>query len=232
LNFAGDILIRKVEHGHEITDTPLPALPDPRIGFNPRGSRRKSYPWTDRENLRLLVAVARYGARDWRSIAAFVGAGRSSNQCNQRWCRALDPSIQHKPWSETDDQKLLRTVDVLGKASWSQIAKIITGRTDLQCRYRYLQLAKATETLEKPADPAPPEAGNLEEIAKKRRNSISIASLTNDVDIEKLSARPPGFVQLPHFFESSLTPRNDPNPHYLHRLPPLLFPGTARKPPI
>jgi hypothetical protein len=191
------------------------------------GTRRKSYPWNDSEDLRLLVAVARFGAKDWRSIASFVGSGRTSSQCNQRWCRALDPAILHKPWTEADDRKLMRSVEVLGKASWCQIAKIMCGRTDLQCRYRYLQLAKTSET-EKTAEPPVP-APNLDDISKKRRNSISIASFTSDAEIEKIVARPPSTIQLPHFLESSFRPREDQKPEYLHRLPPLLFPRCYKK---
>jgi hypothetical protein len=54
-----------------VSDAPLPAL-----GGSAR-SQRKSYPWTGAENLRLLVVVARFRARNWRTIALFVGAGRS-----------------------------------------------------------------------------------------------------------------------------------------------------------
>jgi hypothetical protein len=218
-------LLLQVQQMLEMSDSPLPGLGEPAAPGKPR---RKSYPWTLAEDLRLLVAVARFGAKDWRWISSFLGAGRSSSQCNQRWCRALDPAISHRPWEEGEDQKLLRAVEVLGKASWCQIAKIMSGRTDLQCRYRYLQLAKVSET-EKTAEPpaAPP---NLDDISKKRRNSISIASFTNSVEIEKIVARPPSTIQLPHFLESSFRPREDQNPQYLHRLPPLLFPRCYRKP--
>jgi hypothetical protein len=221
-NCAGDLLLRKVQDILKVTDSPLPPPSAQRIAS--AGTRRKSYPWNDSEDLRLLVAVARYGAKDWRSIASFVGSGRTSSQCNQRWCRALDPAIIHKPWTETDDKRLLRAVEVLGKTSWCQIAKIMCGRTDLQCRYRYLQIAKESESEKVAAEP------NLEEVAKKRRNSISIASFTSDAEIEKIMARPPSSIQLPHFLESSFRPRDDQNPKYLHRLPPLLFPRCKKKP--
>jgi hypothetical protein len=221
-NSAGDALIQKVQQIMDVSDLPLPPPAD-LSAFVPSGGRRKSYPWTDAEDMRLLVAVSRFGAKDWRSIAEFVGAGRNSSQCNQRWCRALDPAISHKPWSEGDDQKLLRAVEVLGKASWCQIAKIMTGRTDLQCRYRYLQLAKVTEVSEKVAEEPENKVREVEQIAKKRRNSISIASFTGEIDIEKLNRATPSSFQLPYYLESSLTPRNDSNPDYLHRVPPLLF---------
>jgi hypothetical protein len=225
-NSAGDALIQKVQQILDVNDTPLPPPAD-LAGFAPSRGRRKSYPWTDAEDTRLLVAVSRFGAKDWRSIAEFVGARRNSSQCNQRWCRALDPAISHRPWSEADDHKLLRAVELLGKASWCQIAKIMTGRTDLQCRYRYLQLAKVTEVQAEKVEPPP--TAQIDQIAKKRRNSISIAPFTGEIDMEKLNRASPSSFQLPYYLESSLTPRDDQNPTYLHRVPPLLFLRSPKK---
>jgi hypothetical protein len=230
---AGVSILNKIQQILITTDIPLPAPADPNPA-SPKGSRRKSYPWTDAEDIRLLVAVSRYGAKDWRLIAEFVGAGRTSAQCNQRWCRALDPEISRKPWNDSDDQRLLRAVEVLGKASWCQVAKIMTGRTDLQCRYHYLQLAKITEVAEKIEtetaipDPVPTAPPNVDQVAKKRRNSISIALFTGEMNLDKLTAPPP-FQMLPYYLESSLTPRDDPNQQYLHRVPPLLFARPSKK---
>jgi hypothetical protein len=211
-------VITQIQQMIEMGDTPLPGFADfPASGKSPR---RKSLPWTNAEDLRLLVAVARFGAKDWRWISSFLGAGRRASQCNQRWCRAIDPAISHRAWEDDEDQKLLRAVEVLGKASWCQVAKIVSGRTDLQCRYRYLQLVKRTAVTEKTdvveptTMPQPPV-----EITRKRRNSISIAPFT---DLDSLKSTPP-VPMLPYYLESSLTPRNDSTQQYLHRVPPLLF---------
>jgi hypothetical protein len=207
-----------------MTDVPLPGLGE--CGPPGRSPRRKSWPWTIFEDLRLLVAVARFGAKDWRWIASFLGAGRSPSQCNQRWCRALDPAISHRRWEDEEDRKLLRAVEVLGKTSWCQVAKIVSGRTDLQCRYRYLQLVKRTEVnTETVVDPAKLPQPGVEIAKKKRRNSISIAPFT-DLDALKAS---PGVPMLPYYIESSLEPRPDPSQQFLHRLPPLLFPRKPRQ---
>jgi hypothetical protein len=143
-------ILRQIQQITLVSDAPLPAL-----GGSAR-SRRKSYPWTGAEDLRLLVAVARFGARDWRTIALFVGAGRSRSQCNQRWCRAIDPSISRRSWSDRDDERLLKAVAQLGTSSWCRIAKSVGGRTDLQCRYRYIQLTKAKQTVATPLIGMPP----------------------------------------------------------------------------
>lgn len=114
--------------------------------FEPQKSpKKKNFTWTEGEDLRLISAVMRYSAKDWKSIADFVGPHRNSSQCNQRWIRILDPSINRKQWTPEEDSKLREAVGVLGKKSWSQITKVIFGRTDVQCRYRYNQLTKGTD---------------------------------------------------------------------------------------
>jgi hypothetical protein len=206
-------LLKQIQVILEMTDSPLPEPSKSSASVKP--IRRKSPPWTNSEDLRLLVAVARFGAKDWRWISAFLGAGRTSSQCNQRWCRAIDPSISHRPWQFEENQKLLRAVEVLGTANWCQVAKIVSGRTDLQCRYRYLQLAKRTEVTAEAGDTDVPPGDT-----KKPRNSIVIATFT-DLDSLKAARSVP---MLPYYLESSLEPRNDSTQQCLHRLPPLLFP--------
>jgi hypothetical protein len=220
---SGIPLLKEIQLILEMSDSPLPELTESSPSLKP--NRRKSLPWTNTEDLRLLVAVARFGAQDWRWISSYLGAGRSSSQCNQRWCRAIDPSISHRPWQSEEDQKLLRAVEVLGRANWCQVAKIVSGRTDLQCRYRYLQLAKRTEVVAEADETAVVEPAKISQSdsPKKRRNSISIAPFT---DLDSLKASPL-VPMLPYYLGSSLEPRNDPTQQYLHRVPPLLFP---RKP--
>ena len=232
---AGDALPHKIKQILEVSDVPLPPPADQQGPAVPKGTRRKSYPWTDAEDTRLLVAVSRFGAKDWRLIAEFVGAGRNSSQCNQRWCRALDPSISHKSWTEADDAKLMRAVEVLGKASWCQVAKIMTGRTDLQCRYRYLQLVKATDQgggagAEKGEPQQNTAEADMEMVMLRRRNSISIARFTIDLDeMEKMGHTDPKAAMIPYYLHSTLEPRADAGGRYLHRVPPLLCSRVAKK---
>ena len=156
-------LLLKLQHIVQIEQEPLPSqqtdnkissfTSSTKVGTN--GYRKKSSPWTNIEDLRLVAAVFKYGAKDWKLIAEFVGNDRSSSQCNQRWCRAIDPSISHSPWSQVEDQQLLHAVEVLGSKNWCQVAKILKRRTDLQCRYRYQQLLKTAKSEESPLDKNP-----------------------------------------------------------------------------
>jgi hypothetical protein len=62
-------LILEIQQMLDMGNTPLPNFP------SARRSSRKSDPWTAAEDIRLLVAVARFGAHDWRWISTFVNAG-------------------------------------------------------------------------------------------------------------------------------------------------------------
>jgi hypothetical protein len=118
----------------------------------------KTHPWTAYEDQRLLAGVHRFGARDWQTVARFVGNGRSKAQCSQRWSRGLDPKIDKSAWSEQDDQQLLGLISRYGEGCWTAVSREIGNRSDVQCRYRYTQLQKqegfVVPVTEKPPDKA------------------------------------------------------------------------------
>jgi len=72
-------------------------------------------------------------------------ADRTSSQCYQRWHRVLNPAILKGPWSKEETDILSKIVSEMDKdkISWSQVAKNIPGRTDIQCRYQYLKLIRS-----------------------------------------------------------------------------------------
>ena len=61
-----------------------------------------------------------------------------------RWRRHLDPSVKKDAWTDDEDAKLLRLHESLGPR-WSNISKMLTGRTAQQCRARWFQLSAAEE---------------------------------------------------------------------------------------
>jgi hypothetical protein len=201
-------VVKYVQQIVYMSDCPLPAS----FGRDPlaAASRRKSFPWTSAEDLRLLAAVARFGARDWRAISSFVGAGRTASQCNQRWYRAIDPTITHRAWDSEEDRRLLSAVETYGTTSWCRVARVVVARTDLQCRYRYLQLVKSSPSSEdsETAEPQSPRADNKKQHAEMTWDGIE--------------------PMLPYYLDSSLTPRTDPEQQCLHRLPPLICPRSPR----
>ncbi|OHS98169.1 Myb-like DNA-binding domain containing protein [Tritrichomonas foetus] len=128
-----------------LSDSPLPSISDLPPNFQSMILRKKSRPWTDIEDLRLLAGIYRYGLEAWGSIASFVGNSRTKSQCAQRWIRGLDPKLSKDNWSQEEDSLLLFLVEKYGQKSWTKISSEMTNRCDIQCRYRYRQIMKEAE---------------------------------------------------------------------------------------
>ncbi|KAK5823702.1 Homeodomain-like protein, partial [Linnemannia elongata] len=75
----------------------------------------------------------------WSHIASSTVPGRTGVQAQARWSEALDPRVKKGPWSEEEDALLLDGVERSDKC-WIWIADSIEGRTQRQCRTRWVQL--------------------------------------------------------------------------------------------
>ncbi|GJQ09861.1 hypothetical protein GpartN1_g1652.t1 [Galdieria partita] len=103
--------------------------------------------WTEQEDRRLIELHRKYGNR-WALIKKFMG-GKTGQQCLKRWRYTLDPSVRKDSWTKEETEKLMKLHEELG-SKWSDIArKLGTGRTDIQCRYRYFRVlaGKASNTV-------------------------------------------------------------------------------------
>ncbi|KAI9202626.1 Homeodomain-like protein [Polychytrium aggregatum] len=77
-------------------------------------------------------------AVNWSSIAECV-PGRTGVQCMARYLEALDPSVRKGKWGAEEDQLLRTGLKELG-LRWVELAKRIPGRTQRQCRTRWIQI--------------------------------------------------------------------------------------------
>ena len=112
--------------------------------------------WSAVEDSKLLAAVVKIGAKNWKVIAAHV-PGRNDCQCLQRYKRVLKPGLVRGAWSSEEDRKLkeilfgklkemgvtesvmMRPTPSRGKwvKNWQEIADRLEGRTSKQCRERW-----------------------------------------------------------------------------------------------
>ncbi|KAF9922418.1 hypothetical protein FBU30_007454 [Linnemannia zychae] len=76
----------------------------------------------------------------WSKLASETVPGRTGVQAQARWSEALDPQVKKGPWSEQEDALLLEGVEKSEKC-WIWIADMIPGRTQRQCRTRWVQLS-------------------------------------------------------------------------------------------
>ena len=182
--------------------------------------KKKSNSWSEYEDIRLLAAIMRYGPKDWKQIAEFVSSGRTASQCNQRWCRALDPTINHAQWTQEEDAKLLKAVELLGKTNWCKVAKALQGRTDLQCRYRYYQIMKNL-----PNDMKQSFYNITKYSINEQKNQKIEDNSSNNVEKSKYSH----VISIADILNKEINSDNESNKklQILHHIPPLLF---IRKP--
>ena len=136
-----------LDHLDEIlasADEPIPEVPElpSNVGEDGNKIRRKTRSWNTHEDHRLLYAVHLYGLENWTQVAQFVGGGRTRSMCSQRWIRVLDPRISKTQWTADEEQKLVKLVSIYGEKSWMRVATELGNRSDVQCRYRYMQLQK------------------------------------------------------------------------------------------
>lgn len=105
----------------------------------PWSERKAPGKWTKAEDDVLRKAVAMYGAKEWKKIAAVLGGSRTSVQCLHRWNKVLKPGLVKGPWSKEEDRVVFDMVTRygVGNVKWSFIAQQLKGRIGKQCRERW-----------------------------------------------------------------------------------------------
>ncbi|OHT08899.1 hypothetical protein TRFO_22383 [Tritrichomonas foetus] len=163
--------------------------------------RKKTRPWSQIEDMRLLLGVHRNGLENWIQVAKFVGNGRTRAQCAQRWFRGLDPRISKDQWSQDEESKLLNLlVENKGKG-WTFVAAHMGNRSDVQCRYHFLQMQKEGKI--------PPEVSEIvnasDKASEKGRNPIPLPLKLPRPSMRMRQATPPA---LPTRFSSYNSPNS------------------------
>lgn len=96
--------------------------------------------WTPDEDELLTEAVKRYGDKNWTAVASLLGSLRTGQQCLHRWQKTLNPSIRRGRWEQEEDNLLAMAVKAYGAGNWRLIQKHVPGRTDVQCRERWVNI--------------------------------------------------------------------------------------------
>ncbi|XP_012929218.1 snRNA-activating protein complex subunit 4 isoform X3 [Heterocephalus glaber] len=109
--------------------------------FQQHNKALKRSEWTVEEDRMLtqLVQQMRVGSHvPYRKIVYYM-EGRDSMQLIYRWTKSLDPNLRKGFWAPDEDAKLLRAVAKYGEQDWFKIREEVPGRSDAQCRDRYLR---------------------------------------------------------------------------------------------
>ncbi|KAL4925217.1 uncharacterized protein BDV17DRAFT_294611 [Aspergillus undulatus] len=103
--------------------------------YGTAAAKVKKGPWTEAEDERLRRAIERHGTK-WAVVASVVGS-RLPDQCSKRWSHAINPDIDHSPWTPQEDELLIHNVNKHGHY-WQQIVSLyFPGRTSLAAKNRY-----------------------------------------------------------------------------------------------
>ncbi|NXB04081.1 SNPC4 protein, partial [Cnemophilus loriae] len=97
--------------------------------------------WTKDEDQMLLELVQemRLGSHIPYKKIAYYMEGRDSAQLIYRWTKSVDPSLKKGPWTPEEDAMLMAAVKKYGEKDWYKIRTEVPGRSDAQCRDRYLK---------------------------------------------------------------------------------------------
>ena len=90
--------------------------------------------WQPHEDEQLLQLVNKYGY-SWSLISHMI-TGRSGKQVRDRYLNKLNPSINKGKWSQEEDETIVSLFYEKG-SKWSEIAKILEGRTESQVKNRF-----------------------------------------------------------------------------------------------
>lgn len=107
--------------------------------------------WTLEEDKKLIDAVKIFGDCNWQLIAAAL-KGRTGQQCLHRWAKSINPAIKRSKWTPEESDILKRAVQLYGAGNWTKVQRLIPGRTDMQCRERWVNILQPTVTRTKMSD--------------------------------------------------------------------------------
>ncbi|PON35931.1 Octamer-binding transcription factor [Trema orientale] len=94
--------------------------------------------WTKNEDAKLRSAVEAFGESDWQSVASVL-EGWTGTQCSNRWKKSLHPTREKVGRWTADEDKRLKVAQLLfGPRNWKKTAQFVPGRTEVQCRERWV----------------------------------------------------------------------------------------------
>jgi len=97
--------------------------------------------FSKQEDLQLLSLVGEYGTKDWNLISGIM-ISRSSRQCRERWIKYLAPGNNTRPWTQEEDDKLIKLHSKFGR-KWKTISAFFIDRTDISVKNRFIRLERS-----------------------------------------------------------------------------------------
>ncbi|KAI4314193.1 hypothetical protein L6164_027127 [Bauhinia variegata] len=96
--------------------------------------------WTQEEDDILREQIGIHGTENW-SIIASKFKDKTTRQCRRRWYTYLNSDFKKGGWSPEEDILLCEAQKIFGNR-WTEIAKVVSGRTDNAVKNRFSTLCK------------------------------------------------------------------------------------------
>ncbi|KAF6999972.1 hypothetical protein CFC21_015938 [Triticum aestivum] len=96
--------------------------------------------WSAQEDDVLRAQIAHHGTDNWTVIATQF-KDKTARQCRRRWYNYLNTECKKGGWSREEDMLLCEAQKLLGN-KWTEIAKVVSGRTDNAVKNRFSTLCK------------------------------------------------------------------------------------------
>ncbi|KHG16275.1 Myb-related B [Gossypium arboreum] len=96
--------------------------------------------WTQEEDDILREQISLHGTQNWAIIASKF-KDKTTRQCRRRWYTYLNSDFKKGGWSPEEDMLLCEAQKIFGNR-WTEIAKVVSGRTDNAVKNRFSTLCK------------------------------------------------------------------------------------------
>ena len=98
--------------------------------------------WSDKEDTFILQMIEKHGTPKgcWKTIAQKM-QNRTGKQVRERYRNQLDPKLTRGPWRAEEDRILFETQELIGN-KWTEIAKLLDGRSDNMVKNRFHSKAR------------------------------------------------------------------------------------------
>ncbi|XP_031271015.1 transcription factor MYB124-like isoform X1 [Pistacia vera] len=96
--------------------------------------------WSQQEDDILREQISVHGTENW-SIIASKFKDKTTRQCRRRWYTYLNSDFKKGGWSPEEDMLLCEAQKIFGNR-WTEIAKVVSGRTDNAVKNRFSTLCK------------------------------------------------------------------------------------------
>ncbi|KAK6133682.1 hypothetical protein DH2020_032592 [Rehmannia glutinosa] len=113
---------------------------DANNGGVPKQKERHIVSWSQEEDDILREQIRIHGTENWAIIASTF-KDKTTRQCRRRWFTYLNSDFKKGGWSPEEDMLLCEAQKIFGNR-WTEIAKVVSGRTDNAVKNRFTTLCK------------------------------------------------------------------------------------------